>query len=446
MSAEWIAFEIFINIVEVCTVFYLLCSKFQAKYKTPLPTLLLITGNIIYLSLPLFISAWLPPVEIITFILYLTYTLLFINGSIWKKIFWVSLAYALVVFIAILTITMFSFLTGVSTLDIMTKSSGIRLLMMITTKIIHVIVFYALSLNKKKIELTNSPSLIICFITPLISFLAVIIIYYIMINETDYNTPDMLIYVVSISYLFINIINFLLYDRINKEAERNYILMAQYKQYEITEQHNKQIVKTYSDIKKWRHDYTNHMQAVMIFLEKSEIKDSNIYDAINYIQHLDEKIQPSLSIISTGNHIVDAIVSAKLSLATSFDIKFEHNITLPEDLTITDTDLCAVLSNLLDNAIEACRKLENGRYINLEMLIIKTQLNLQISNSTNGDYKKENDKFKTTKQGDLHGIGMGHIRSIVEGYNGIYSITADSNLFTTEISIPLTKKEAVIVN
>jgi len=443
MSTEWIAFEIFINIVEVCTVFYLLCSKFSAKYHTPLPTLLFMAGNIIYLSLPLFVSAWLPPVEIIMLISYLIYTLLFRTGGIWKKIFWVSFAYALVVVTSIVTITMFSFITGVSTLDIMTRSSGIRLLMMITVKTINIIIFYALSLNKKKSELINSQSLIMCFIIPLISFLSLFTIYYIIIKEIN-NIPDILVYIVSISYLLINVIVFFLYERINKEAEKNYDLMAKNKQYDITEQHNNEIVKIYSDMRDWRHDYTNHMQAVMIFLEKSETKDSNIDEAINYIQNLDEKIKPSLSIISTGNYIVDAIVSAKLSLSSSFDIKFEYDISLPKSLTITDTDLCAVLSNLLDNAIEACRKLESGRYIALEMMTIKNQIHIHISNSTNGEYKKEGGKFKTTKQGGLHGIGMGHVRSIVEEYNGIYNITTDSNSFTTDISIPLTNKEVIV--
>ena len=103
-------------------------------------------------------------------------------------------------------------------------------------------------------------------------------------------------------------------------------------------------------------------------------------------------------------------------------------------------DLCSILSNLLDNAIEACCKLEYSRYINLEMLIFKNQFNIKIINSSNGDYKMENGKFKTTKRGDLHGIGIGHIKSIVENYGGIYDIKPESEVFTTHISIPLAQK------
>jgi len=296
-----------------------------------------------------------------------------------------------------------------------------------------------LTLKKKRNELSYSPSLIICFIIPLISFLSMIIIFYILIKDTTYVIPDNLLYIVSISYLIINIIVFLLYEKISKEAEKNYDLMEKHKQYEITEQHNNEIVKIYSDIREWRHDYTNHMQVIMTLLEKSEVKDLSMDEAINYIKNLDTKIKSSSAIISTGNYIVDAIVSAKLALASAFDIKFDHTISLPQSLTITDTDLCAVLSNLLDNAIEACRKLEDGKYINLEIIIVKNQVHIQISNSTNGEYQREDDGFKTTKKGQWHGIGMKYIESIVKEYGGMYNIEANPNSFTTQISIPLTQ-------
>lgn len=447
MSAEWIAFEIFINIVEVGAVFYLLCRKFPAKHHTLIPTVLFMIGTIIYLSLPFFITAWLPPVEIITFILYLAYVLSCRSGGIWRKIFWVSLAYALVMVIAVLTTTVYSLFTGLSNLDLVTQPSGIRFLLVMTSKTIHIVVFYALSLKKKKNELLYNPSLIICFAVPLISFLSMVIMYYIILHNAV-RIPEPLIAVVSISYLLVNVIVFLLYERINKEAENNYTLMAKHKQYEITEQHNSEIIKIYANMRGWRHDYVNHMQLIMTLLEKSKSKDLNIDEAINYINNLDEKIKSSSLTVSTGNYIVDAIVSAKMALASSFNIKFEYDILLPASLVITDTDLCSVLSNLLDNAIEACRKLDDNeqRYINFEMIIIRNQLHIKIINATNGKYDKEGGRFRTTKQSQSHGIGMKHIDSIVGEYGGIYDITAEDNFFATQISIPLAIANVAVVH
>ena len=438
MAAEWIIFEIFINIVEVGTVFYLLCKKFSAKFRTFVPTLLFMAASAFYLSLPLFVSIGLPPVEIILLVTYLTYTLLFRSGNIWKKLFWGVLSYALTMIIAIFSTTVFSLLSEVPISDILAQNSDIRFLLMITARIINIIAFYILALNKKENDLpVINRSLIICFSVPFISVISSIIIYYIMAHNDNIHIPALLIYIIMFSYLLINIIIFVLYETINKETEKNYYIMAKYKQYEITEQHNSEIVKMHSNMREWRHDYANHMLAIMMYLEKSETKDSHIVEAINYIKDLDGQITSFSAIVSTGNYIVDAIVSAKLALAASFDIKFDYNISLPDSLPIADTDICTLLSNLLDNAIEACRKLEEGRYINLGMFIIRHQLHIEITNSTDGGYKKDGGTFKSTKQGRWHGIGMKHIEMIVNEHRGIYNITADEKSFSTQIGIPL---------
>jgi len=153
--------------------------------------------------------------------------------------------------------------------------------------------------------------------------------------------------------------------------------------------------------------------------------------------YIDEKIKSRSLIVSTGNHIVDAIISAKTTLASSHNIDFKYNIFLPGHIAVSNTDLCAILSNLLDNAIEACCKIQDNRYIAFDMIVVKNQLNIKITNSTNGKYKMENGGFRTTKQGDLHGIGIHHIKSIVENYNGLYDIKAEKDSFTAQISIPL---------
>ena len=80
-------------------------------------------------------------------------------------------------------------------------------------------------------------------------------------------------------------------------------------------------------MREWRHDYTNHMQLIMTLLEKSKTDE-----AISYINDISEKITTVASIISTGNYIVDAIVSAKLAVSSSYNINFDYNTSLPEFL------------------------------------------------------------------------------------------------------------------
>jgi hypothetical protein len=325
---------------------------------------------------------------------------------------------------------------GVDFTDIINISTE-RLLTMVLAKILQIVIFYILAKKKQENELRNILSpvpMFICLTIPLISIVISIFIFVLIIGGLD--IPENVLFLISLGLLAINIMVFVLYEFINREAEKNYALIAKNKQYELTEQHNSQVVEIYEKIREWRHDYNHHLQLIVGMLEKSEPDKNN--EAINYIKGLDEKISSSSLEIVTGNYIVDAIVSAKMTLATAHGINFEHRILLTGDITVEDTDLCSILSNLLDNAIEACCKVEENRYINLEMVIFENQLNIKISNSADGKYKIESGKFRTTKRGNLHmhGIGMGHVKSIVESYKGIFNIRPESDSFMVHISIP----------
>jgi hypothetical protein len=441
MPIHWIFIQLFVNTVEIGTLFYLLCNKFTAKYKTFIFTLFFIIGNISLIMLSKFISfGSLPTVEILVPITCFIYLLFFRNGGLLKKIFWTVISFALLYSAAYFAITIIAISSSINSIDAVTPNSNELLLTMIIAKTLQVVIFYTLAKKKQRYEtksiLTPIPMLI-CFTIPLISFIILVSIHALIIDGL--HLPENVIFLISISYLTINIIVFILYEIINKETEKSYILIAKNKQYEITERHNSQVIDIYKEMREWRHDFLSHMQLVSGMLEKS---DSNNSEVINYIKNLDEKIKSTSLDIVTGNLIVDAIVSAKATLASVHNIKFEHNILLPDDIFIEDIDLCSILSNLLDNAIEACCKLNKNRYINIEMLTFKSQFNIKITNAANGEYKLENGKFKTTKKGDLHGIGMGHVKSIVESYRGIFDIKPEIESFAVHISMPMTMKSA----
>jgi signal transduction histidine kinase len=438
MAIEWIFIQIFVNTIEVSALFYLLCSKFTAKYGTFIPTLLFIIGNIIILSLRIVVRFLETSImiELLSFSGVLLYVLFFRNGSILKKIFWVVISIALVLAMAMFSVNIIAIIRGGSYINIITMTSIERLLVMILAKTLQIIVFYILAKKRRELKTKLSPfPILICFVIPLISLIVMTFVYFLILNGLY--IPENVLFPVAISYIAINIIVFILYEIINREAEKNYALIAKAKQYELTEQHNNQVIEVYDRMREWRHDYNNHMQLIVGMLESP---DSNNDEIINYIKDLDEKIKSSSLEIVTGNLLIDAIVSVKATLASVHDISFEYKISLTDAITIDDTDLCSILSNLLDNAIEACCKLVENRYIHLEMLIFRNQFNIKIKNSTDGNYRIENGRFKTTKSGDLHGIGMGHVKSIVENYGGIFDAVPESDSFTVNISIPLKRK------
>ncbi|MCL1792680.1 MAG: GHKL domain-containing protein [Oscillospiraceae bacterium] len=338
--------------------------------------------------------------------------------------------------IAYFAITIIAINRGVASVDAIAPNSNELMLTMILAKTAQVAIFYALAKRKKNFEYNNFLSvapMLVCLIVPLLSIASIIFVNSLIHNGI--NVPEELAFVISIGYLAINVVVYVLYEFISREAEKNYVLLAKQKQHEITRQHNAQVIEVYEKMREWKHDFVGHMQLVSGMLEKTD-KIGNS-EAISYIKNLDEKIKSSYLDIVTGNLVVDAIVSAKATVAAANGIKFEHNILLNENMPIEDTDLCSILSNLLDNAIEACCKLDEGRYIELEIIVYKNQLSIKTTNATSGEYKFENGKLKTTKSGNLHGIGMGHVKAITESYDGIFDIEPRADVFTANVSIPL---------
>ena len=102
-----------------------------------------------------------------------------------------------------------------------------------------------------------------------------------------------------------------------------------------------------------------------------------------------------------------------------------------------DVDFCSMLSNILENAIEACEKVADKPFIRCSVEKIKNQLIIEVENSSDGNYKRSGDVFESLKTNGMHGIGLRQTRSIIEKNDGLCSISAEKNTFKISISIPL---------
>jgi hypothetical protein len=445
MSAEWIAFEIFANLSYGILWCYFIVKYFgfkehiKAKYLLSFLFSLILCGIISMFNYFVIYEGFL--ISIYSLVIFI-FAVIFLNGNLWEKLLVSILKQVILVGIAFIIPMLVSLMVEENIANMMISEFSIfRFIIIVLIFVIYLLILKLILYLKKEFhEMTKHQWFMIILLT-FISLILIISIMEIILTITTNKSYYFFLVVSVTSIISLNILIYIFMGILN----RNNKLIAKYQlenQQKLYEEKNMDNIKNmYEKIRILNHDHANHMQLIAVLLEKAETKDSNIDEAINYIKNLDEKIKSSSTAVSTGNYIVDAIVSAKLALASSYDIKFEYNISIPESLPFADTDLCAMLSNLLDNAIEACRKLKDGSYIDLEMLIIKNQFNILLSNSTNGEYIRDGNKFRTTKQNQWHGIGMKQIGSIVNEYSGLYDIDAGDNLFTTRITIPLAKKK-----
>ena len=118
------------------------------------------------------------------------------------------------------------------------------------------------------------------------------------------------------------------------------------------------------------------------------------------------------------------------------DIEVSVKVSIPENLTITSIDCCVLLGNLIDNAIEACEKVSDKKYIRLYIGLYKKQLYISITNATNEVVRKFDEEYITTKRGN-HGHGLKRINKVVEKYNGYINRKNEPGVFVTEIMLPM---------
>ena len=139
--------------------------------------------------------------------------------------------------------------------------------------------------------------------------------------------------------------------------------------------------------------------------------------------------------IKSGNAMADAILNSKMSLAGTKDIRLDVTAKIPEKLPVSDTEFSVIFGNLMDNAMEACEKIESieERFIRVYIGIYKKQFYMSI---TNAKKKKKRMEHYITGKGTGHGLGLYQIDKIVKKRQGYLKRKNEPGVFVTEIMLP----------
>lgn len=205
-------------------------------------------------------------------------------------------------------------------------------------------------------------------------------------------------------------------------------------QNDLMSKHVVEVENIYRQMRGWRHDYHNHIQTVKAHLQLEQYAEIE-----RYLDKLDTDLTSVDTVVKTGNVMVDAILNSKISLAVSKKIAVKAKALVPKELPISEIDLCVIIGNLLDNAMEASLKLpqEADRFIRIYIDILKEQLYISVSNSVGGEVKKSGRAYLTTKASDSHGFGLMRVDSIAEKYGGFVNRQNEEGVFATEIMLPI---------
>ncbi|MBQ8134827.1 MAG: GHKL domain-containing protein [Clostridia bacterium] len=246
---------------------------------------------------------------------------------------------------------------------------------------------------------------------------------------TQNNISEIIYASTLVCVVLLNFMVFYLYDSITKLFTEK-VNAAAAKQKSIYYQKEAQLLEqNMGEIKKLRHDMKNHLIAI------SELsKKHGNTDVTDYISALSEKMVRAEEYSQTGILSLDSIINYKLTQAKQSGIKVSCEIAVPNDLKIASDDFVTIIGNLLDNAIEAAEKIQDDKYIFLNIRYTKGTLLITVKNSFDGILNIKNKQFQTTKKDtSLHGIGLQSIENAIRNYNGEMITSYNDLEFITKI-------------
>lgn len=228
--------------------------------------------------------------------------------------------------------------------------------------------------------------------------------------------------------LLMNLIVFYLYDVLSQfmaEKIKENKIEEQNRNYEHQLYHYEEL---FENTRALRHDLKNHFGVIYLLAEQNQDKE-----VINYVQRFLDMSDNGGYRISTGNVSLDALISYKYEEAKRQGICINTEVAIAKNTRWNDVDLCTITGNLLDNAIRAAKDIENAS-IEFVMRQHENKMVIKVKNPYRGVLKRREDVFETTKQNkNRHGIGLEHIKKIVEQYHGVIDFDTQNGEFVVRL-------------
>ena len=240
---------------------------------------------------------------------------------------------------------------------------------------------------------------------------------------------------VSMILLFIiNIVVFFLYESLSIAYARAAKATAAEQEKNYYQNQCQLMQNAVEDTRRFHHDISNHFSIVEAFLE-----DHKTNEASQYLQELIQKEEKKSVLYSTsGNIVVDSIINYKLRSVSDWNVAVTVDIVIPTELPIEIVDLSTILTNLLDNAVQALQKTDGKRELKIAMTYRKGMLFVAVKNTYPGKVHYENGEIVTTKEDtESHGYGLKNVESAAEKYDGICQLHHNDVYFDAEVALYL---------
>lgn len=300
----------------------------------------------------------------------------------------------------------------------------------ITFFLVRIILLIAITILRPQIEGKFSDlrqTRRVLFIVDIISYMGVLLFQGLFIREIQHIYVN--IFYVALAMGTILCIAFYTYDSMISRRERERIIDTANK---LMEDNYQRLYNEQRRLEHTAHDFKNH-----IFLLTKYLEHGKFDEAIEYGKKLTNPLEVLVQRSWSGNKILDTILNTKLLEAERKNIQVHMEIDNMLELPLADYDLCVIVSNLFDNAIEACEHVKRDeKDIFVSIKSTDVFYVIKIVNSMEIKPVKKNDKYYTIKEEqDIHGIGLESVRTSVEKYQGTLLLDYTENQFSAVVSI-----------
>ncbi len=239
------------------------------------------------------------------------------------------------------------------------------------------------------------------------------------------------------------IANMLLVFFMKSDAEKNQLLFER-KALELVAEGEKREYKVMEEKldlqKSLNHDFRNHLNCLQALVEHQ-----NYEEVKAYLAQLNHKYSIETEQIDTHNVIINTVLNEKYNEAKEAGAGIALQIGDLSDVAMKEIDIILLLSNLLNNAIEALKECKRNKVLRIKLQLEHGEFLVAIQNSFEGERRKNGDFYDTTKKkdADLHGYGLKNIRSTVEKYGGFSQFDSIGTEFHAVVIIPMQAKNSV---
>lgn len=193
-----------------------------------------------------------------------------------------------------------------------------------------------------------------------------------------------------------------------------------------------------NEVRSVRHDVRHFIGAL------KRLSDEGRYEELNrFLSEYAAKVDPAPLPVFCENTVANSILGYYFLRLKERGTVLRCTCQIPKQLTVSDSDLCVVLGNALENAMEACSKVENpeARFVSAEARTINGKLLVKITNAYNGVLNQADDRYLTTKNTPYHGIGLQNIEKVVNACKGFIKTEHNGTVFTLMAAFPESRAE-----